>query len=219
MRSIARGAVRCPPAAACLCSSRAVLACTPQLKQRRESKYTCSNSEASSTCQIGSKTTPRAAAVVAAAATAATTGSTVSQPAPEGASSSDWRSLLITKSIALGQLVKLTLKAKIKGDTGLVNIKPAAGQQQAPAAAIDGSSSSSSGVNGDTGSMPYKQLTMRPVMLKGKVMLQLSLLTARQVRHAACISLHQPARTTAVFKSLSLWLSFLIFCWGTLVCF
>jgi hypothetical protein len=32
------------------------------------------------------------------------------------------------------------------------------------------------------GVMPFKQLTVRPVMLKGKLLLQMSLLDSRQVR-------------------------------------
>jgi hypothetical protein len=32
------------------------------------------------------------------------------------------------------------------------------------------------------GGMPFKQLTVRPVMLKGKLLLQMSLLDSRQVR-------------------------------------
>jgi hypothetical protein len=76
------------------------------------------------------------------------------------------------------------MKAKIKGDPGIVNIKPAAGSTTlVPAAAVADSN------NVDKDAMPYKQLTMRPVLLKGKVVLQVSLLTARQVSHVSTLLL------------------------------
>jgi hypothetical protein len=113
------------------------------------------------------------------------------QSPAQPASSDDWRSLLLSKSLEPGQLVKLTLKAKIKGDAGLVNIKPAAGAAPAPAAAaatdvtpVAGAVAAMTGgaaITTEKDSMPYKQLTVRPVMIRGKVLLQASLLTARQV--------------------------------------
>jgi hypothetical protein len=116
--------------------------------------------------------------VVVAAATAGAADAKSTASASKS-SSSEWRRLLIDKSLKPGQLVKLTMKAKIKGDPGLVNIKPAAGSTASSPAAAAAAVLDSSSVDKDA--MPYKQLTMRPVMLKGKVMLQVSLLTARQV--------------------------------------
>lgn len=129
-----------------------------------------------------------AAAVVAATAAAATPGA-AADGASSSNSSSDWRSLLVTKAVEPGQLVKLMVKGKIKGDAAsLVLVKPTAGSSTtaaAPAAGPDDSGSSSSST---PGSMPYKQLAMRPVLIKGRVMLQVSLLTARQVGQTGCAS-------------------------------
>lgn len=95
--------------------------------------------------------------------------------------SDDWRSLLSTKALESGQLVKLTMKARIKGDAGLVNVKAAAGE-----AAGERAGSASAAADLLQGAMPYKQLVMRPVLIKGKRMLQVSLLTARQVCDNLC---------------------------------
>lgn len=126
---------------------------------------------------------------MAATAAAATPGAADGASSRGSNSSSDWRSLLVAKAVEPGQLVKLTLKGKIKGDAAsLVLVKPTAGSSTtaaAPAAGLDDSGSSSS--SGTPGSMPYKQLTMRPVLIKGKVMLQVSLLTARQVGQAGLV--------------------------------
>lgn len=73
-------------------------------------------------------------------------------------------------------LVKLVMKAKF-------NL-----QDSAQVANVSNGASDSSGAAGSVttaaaaGVMPYKQLTMRPVLLKGKLQLQLSLLDLRQVR-------------------------------------
>lgn len=154
---------------------------------QHQHRYPCPQRTAKSCDAVpaaASLQTGRPAAAVAATAAAATPG------AADGASSnssSDWRSLLVTKAVEPGQLVKLTLKGKIKGDAAsLVVVKPTAGSSTtAPAAPAAGSDDSGSGSSSSTpGSMPYKQLNMRPVLIKGKVMLQVSLLTARQVGQA-----------------------------------
>lgn len=108
------------------------------------------------------------------------------QSTAQPTNSDDWRSLLLTRSLEPGQLVKLTLKAKIKGDAGLVNIKPAAGAAPAaaevtPEAGAVIALTGGAAITTEKDSMPYKQLTVRPVMIRGKVLLQASLLTARQV--------------------------------------
>jgi hypothetical protein len=122
------------------------------------------------------------------AAVAATTASGLTPQTADAPSSngSDWRTTLITKSLAPEQLVRLTLRAKIQGDAGLANIKQ--GLPSATATApTDPSPAATAGTgNGafgavEPGTMPFKQLTMRPVLIKGKVVFQVSVLTARQV--------------------------------------
>jgi len=132
----------------------------------------------------------RAAAVAAAPrGVAAAAADASSRPRDHNSTASDdWRSVLCTKALGSGQLVKLTMKARIKGAAGLVNVRAAAGDT---AAARVGTAPEAADL--PQGAMPYKQLTMRPVLIKGKRMLQVSLLTARQVCGNLCVLLQNCA--------------------------
>lgn len=125
-------------------------------------------------------------------------------PEPGSHSTSrDWHHLVISTCQEHDQLVKVVLRSKIstKG-------------YDAPTHVSDNTSGSSATPYFPTravahGQMPYKQLTLRPVMLKGKLQLQLSLLDARQVRysHPAVFVMQQvqscscPATATAPHAS------------------
>jgi hypothetical protein len=84
------------------------------------------------------------------------------------------------------QLQRLTLKAKIttKPEQQLANVtdKPAPSSGDASSSSSNSSSAMGAAAAAAAGVMPFKQLTVRPVMLKGKLLLQMSLLDSRQVR-------------------------------------
>jgi hypothetical protein len=98
--------------------------------------------------------------------------------------SGNWQQLLLQSLQDPQQLVRITLKSKIttKPEQRVANVS-----DKAAAAAIDSSSSSSGSLAAAApaavaaGTMPFKQLTVRPVMLKGKLLVQMSVLDSRQV--------------------------------------
>jgi hypothetical protein len=97
--------------------------------------------------------------------------------------------MLVAKSLAPDQLVRLTLRAKIQGDAGLANIKQGtpsatATSQSEPSPAAPAGTAAGAFGSVEPGTMPFKQLTMRPVLIKGKVVFQVSVLTARQVSNS-----------------------------------
>lgn len=126
-------------------------------------------------------------AVVAAASMEASTAASLT--APHSNSDEDWRLKLLNTAFQPGQLVRLVLKAKVRGDDSPVIVKPAASSAESPEVKqnltaprqnekLHGSESFGAVA---AGTMPYKQLTMRPVLIKGQHLVQVSILTARQV--------------------------------------
>lgn len=85
-----------------------------------------------------------------------------------------WHELILDSVSDPGDLVKLVLRAKINVSSDAVSANVS---YKGPRSNLLGSSSTAF----EAGAMPYKQLTMRPVMLKGRVHLQMSLLDSRQV--------------------------------------
>jgi hypothetical protein len=125
--------------------------------------------------------TTAAAGVARAAATASA--------AADDSSAAAWQETIISTALQQpSQLVKLVCKAKLKPQDEVVAVVRTAPASPSPLSAQrPDNSSGSSLADVAAGSMPYKQLTLRPVLLRGKLLLQLSLLTARQVRCcAAC---------------------------------
>jgi hypothetical protein len=134
-----------------------------------------------------------AAAAASAAAVAAKAATEATRAGSKAHDTKDWRSLIVdAMSQHPDQLIKLTLKAKItvQPDQYMSNIGDAAGNYHqhgsSNVAGDDTSHTESSSSSSNTPAernlmMPYKQLTMRPVLLKGNKLLQLQLLDARQV--------------------------------------
>ncbi len=84
----------------------------------------------------------------------------------------DWRRLVLTEVAPdAEQLVRLTLKARVTAKS--------VDQRRAHVRSMPADDGAASG-EGSTMVMPYRQLTLRPVLLRGRRLLQLSLLDARQ---------------------------------------
>jgi hypothetical protein len=106
--------------------------------------------------------------------------------------SSNWQQLLLQSLQDPQQLLRIILKAKIttKPEQQVANVSDKAAAAAAAAAATTSGSNTDSSSNTlaaaaaaavAAGTMPFKQLTVRPVMLKGKLLLQMSVLDSRQV--------------------------------------
>lgn len=108
-----------------------------------------------------------------------------SQQASNAGPQQQWHQIVTESVLEPEKLVKLVMKAKISlgPSSVLANVSNAAHERNTAADSM----ATTAAVSG----MPYKQLTMRPVMLKGKLLLQISLLDSRQVSKSN--ALHWPA--------------------------
>eukprot|EP00879_Flechtneria_rotunda_P009493 GHRR01009936.1.p1 GENE.GHRR01009936.1~~GHRR01009936.1.p1 ORF type:complete len:399 (+),score=110.56 GHRR01009936.1:81-1277(+) len=93
-------------------------------------------------------------------------------------SSSSWQEVILQKAMEPSQLIRLILKAKIKGDQHVANVSNTASGTPTSSNAVNAATAAAAA--SQAGVMPYKQLTMRPVLIKNQQQLQISLLDARQ---------------------------------------
>lgn len=86
-----------------------------------------------------------------------------------------WHQLVLESISEPQKLVKLVAKGKInlQPDSMVANVR---NQADDSSSAVNPTATAAV-----SGGMPYKQLTMRPVLVKGKLLLQISLLDSRQV--------------------------------------